>query len=303
MNEKEDNKRSFSQRMGLTPVKTKIQIDNIDNDLRVKLWNKIFDYYLTRNYMAEASYAERQAAEYKDIQDRQILLNKVWTDYLNRTKDSLLNQGCIAEMQQVILRNPWYEVYDLLEFIVKYHLNEYKNSAFIESCNSVLEQEVSAYRFVGKKIVQITSEVEITEIQDALDATASLTSLKGANIHLNTALERLADKQSPDYRNSIKESISAVETVCVVIAGKDNAKTLAKALNYMENHSIIKIHGALKQAFSSLYGYASDADGIRHGLLEPNLNLEFDDAKYMLVTCTAFINYLVSKASKAGINL
>jgi hypothetical protein len=73
-------------------------------------------------------------------------------------------------------------------------------------------------------------------------------------------------------------------------------------LKIVENK--VGLHGALKKGFSSLYGYTSSADGIRHalGLLEEP-NLSFEDAKFMLVSCSAFINYLVSKASKAGISL
>lgn len=62
------------------------------------------------------------------------------------------------------------------------------------------------------------------------------------------------------------------------------------------------MHPALKGAFEKLYGYTSSAKGIRHALLdEPNLG--FEDAKFMLVSCSAFVNYLKSKAAKAGINL
>jgi len=60
------------------------------------------------------------------------------------------------------------------------------------------------------------------------------------------------------------------------------------------------LHASLKQGFVKLCGYTSDADGIRHALLEePNLDIE--DAKFMLVSCSAFVNYLVVKAQKAGI--
>ncbi|MGQ9708742.1 MAG: AbiJ-NTD4 domain-containing protein, partial [bacterium] len=34
---------------------------------------------------------------------------------------------------------------------------------------------------------------------------------------------------------------------------------------------------------------------------EPNLS--FEDAKFMLVSCSAFINYLITKAAKAGIKI
>ena len=62
----------------------------------------------------------------------------------------------------------------------------------------------------------------------------------------------------------------------------------------------IKLHGALTSAFTKLSGYTSDESGIRHALLdEPDIS--YEDAKFMLVACSAFINYLMVKASKAGI--
>lgn len=57
------------------------------------------------------------------------------------------------------------------------------------------------------------------------------------------------------------------------------------------------IHGAMKNAFSSLYGYASDENGIRYGGID-FANAPAEDAKYMLVFCSAFINYLIEKWSK-----
>jgi hypothetical protein len=62
------------------------------------------------------------------------------------------------------------------------------------------------------------------------------------------------------------------------------------------------LHGALKKSFSALYGYTSDADGIRHAMLD-EANLTFTDAKYMLVACTAFINYVLGKAALLGLRL
>ena len=68
--------------------------------------------------------------------------------------------------------------------------------------------------------------------------------------------------------------------------------TLGEALNKLEKNGV-KIHGAMKSAFSSLYGYTSDKSGIRHnsGIDE---NTTFEEAKYMLISCSAFINYLIS---------
>ena len=47
----------------------------------------------------------------------------------------------------------------------------------------------------------------------------------------------------------------------------------------------------------ALYGYASDENGIRHGGIDFK-NAPAEDAKYMLISCSAFVNYLMEKWSK-----
>ena len=75
--------------------------------------------------------------------------------------------------------------------------------------------------------------------------------------------------------------------MCQIITEKNNA-TLGEALKLLKN----KIHPALNGAFDKLYGYTSNANGIRHanGLGEGNST--FEEAKYMLISCSAFVNYL-----------
>ena len=115
---------------------------------------------------------------------------------------------------------------------------------------------------------------------------------------LPISLDLLADRKNPNYRNSIKESISAVESFCKLITKDDNA-SLGEALSEIEKE--YSLHGALKSSFSSLYGYTSDAGGIRHALIESDVTVEFEEAKFMLVSCSAFINYLKSKVKNIAI--
>jgi len=51
----------------------------------------------------------------------------------------------------------------------------------------------------------------------------------------------------------------------------------------------------MKSAFSALYGYTSDEGGIRHALIEKNSQVQIEDARFMLIACSAFVNYLISK--------
>ena len=56
----------------------------------------------------------------------------------------------------------------------------------------------------------------------------------------------------------------------------------------------VTIHIAMQKAFAQLYGYTSDESGIRHGSID-FVKAPEEDARYMLVTCSAFINYLKCK--------
>ena len=271
----------FSQRKGIKPIKSVIQVESIDTDLKNALWSAVVFFY------------QNNASRTVSLLDE--LMVRFWLHYYKDPIDSYQNYGrAFQRVKQSFFDGEWYDTYDILEFIASNYPDNDSKSEFMDSCNIVLETELSAYRFVGGLITQITSEAEINAIEDALNDTQRI---KPVHEHLKTALDYLSDRKTPDYRNSIKESISAVESICNIIAGGSKT-TLGQALKAIE--SKVQLHPALKKAFENLYGYTSDTSGIRHALLtEPNL--DFEDAKFMLVSCSAFINYLISKAAKAGI--
>lgn len=285
----------FSQRKGIKPIKSFMQVDSMDDDLRNGLWDNVTICYWDKVKDELSFNAYLQLDLNKPIVR---LIKFLWHKYFKEPIDTINSEWHITyeKIREYYFKSAWYEVYDFIEFITNNYLNESVNNNFMELCNSVLERELSAYRFVGGKIAQMTSEEEINEIEEALQSTESL---KPVSIHLTTSLNLLSDRKSPDYRNSIKESISAVEAICNLMA-KNKKVSLGDALKEIEKR--VTLHPALKKAFDSLYGYTSDAEGIRHALLdEPSL--DFEDAKFMLVSCSAFINYLITKSSKTGIRL
>jgi len=46
----------------------------------------------------------------------------------------------------------------------------------------------------------------------------------------------------------------------------------------------------------------SAEDGIRHASIK-QAEVDFDTAKFMLVSCSAFVNYLIAQSAKAGMKL
>lgn len=295
----------FSERMGHSAPRCEIQIENIDQKLRAALWNCFYVHFLdsfkgpTQTDMILQTLESHRPHRHHALGNLQALFRALWSTLRKLPIDSLPNdyESAVSEIRSWFFSSQWFEVYDFIEFIAKSDSSS-RQSEFIAFCNAEMEKELSGYRFVGSQIAPIIDQTEISEIEDAIE-TASKHDLEGVRLHITNALEKLSDRDNPDYRNSIKESISAVESVAQIISKSPNA-SLGDALKAIEAE--IQLHPALKKGFLSIYGYTSDADGIRHALLDTP-KCAFEDAKYMLVSCSAFVNYLLMKAVKAGIDL
>lgn len=277
----------FSERHGYKPSKVEIQLDSIDNDLRVALWNAMCQTFWVDE--------ERGNNVYKD-RDLFPVLQALWQYYFKFPINDFYPDWSTWEtrLEKYIFSCDWHEVYEIIEFIMDHWRDGYKKKGFIPIFNNALERELSGYRLIKNNITPITDKLEIAEIEQAIDISS-----QPIRLQLEDALQKLSDRDNPDYRGSIKDSISAVETLCRLITDEPKLE-LGKALKVLEESGKVKIHGALRTGFSNIYGWTSDDQGIRHGLMdEPNL--KFEDAKYMLVSCSAFINYLISKSAQAGL--
>ncbi len=277
--------KKFSERIGAVAPSTVIQLDGMNEELKNSLWNII---YITYNDQHRNPYA----CSWKDIaRDTAFAFRKVPVDSIPYDE-----YDCQEWIKGYYYSLEWYHVYDLVEFIVA-HAYRVKKRNIEELCNSILEKELSGYRFISRILAPISNPLEIEAISESIQVTAR-TGLLGANEHFETALMLFGKRPEPDYRNAIKEAISAVESVAKQLSGLDSSKGLADPLNVLDKK--IEMHSALKQGFLKLYGYSSDEDGVRHAIVdEPNVG--FDEAKYMIVSCSAFVNFLISKANSCGL--
>jgi hypothetical protein len=273
----------FSQRIGKREIIANLEREGISPELRNSLWTLILE-----TVIATKSEKEEYGKTYTSKTD---FYRSLWINFYKKPIDNLpLSYGQVAEWQaQPIVRDWFFEsdwdlALDFVEFCVNYDDNVFSNIF-----NEILKREMSAYRFVDSKLVEINSKEEIVEIESAIKNTDKFTSVK---THIQRAVELYSDRKSPDYRNSIKESISAVESLSKIIVA-DNKTTLGQALKEIENKH--HIPGSLKTAFSALYGYTSDEGGIRHALLETGVKVDIEEARFMLIACSAFVNYLISK--------
>lgn len=274
----------FSEKYGYEPPKALLH-EEISNELRNRIWNLFYQQDVKTSSISSEELSQLllsggQTIDEK-IADRMGLLIDVARKQLSAT-DQLKNG--------VIRLFPWFKIYDFIEIHLSF-LGKDECIQRSQQYNEILEQEKAGYRIVAGEVAPITNKSEIFCIEQA-----ATTPYQSVNQHIQKALALYADIKSPDYENSVKESISAVEAVCCIITGKDT--TLNKAIEKLKNNGV-HIHPALEKAFISLYAYTCDEKGIRHAGIE-FVDAPAEDAKYMLVSCSAFVNYLIEKWSKAN---
>ncbi|QXG80053.1 AbiJ-NTD4 domain-containing protein [Rhodospirillum rubrum] len=263
----------FSEINGFSQKRLELQIDSMDCALRNALWNVLFLYLFNNPYRYNST-----------VYLKTDFNSALWIYFFKERIDEFpSNVEFVQYVKNSLLHGEFYLFYDLIDFVLEGGYFCKGSDLFIGACNKALKKEMSGWRIVGQKITKITSEEEIDCVNSSIEAFPK----DPVAIHLQTAIGFLSDRESPDYRNSMKESISAVESVCRCISGK---KTFQSALNEIQNMGIIR-HSALRDGLNKIYAYTSDENGVRHNLTD-NPNVDFDDAKFMLVMCSAFINFI-----------
>lgn len=266
---------SFSERMGLKPARTIAQVGSMDDALRNGIWNALSSFFESPS-CDDGAFTRALWWHFfkKPIDTRPTYHNDFGTSYVDVWR----------EVRAFYFTSDWNVVYDFVEFVLKCYPQA---DELHTAVGRALRAESAGYRLLNGQVVPITDENEIREVAAAAsDAYAPVAA------HVRAGIGLLTDRVNPNYRNSIKESISAVEAMARIVANEPKA-TLGDALKALERNG--KLHPALKDAFLKLYGYTNDAQGIRHALVD-EANLSQADARYFLVVCSAFINLLKAQA-------
>jgi hypothetical protein len=281
----------FSERQGYKKVRDVLQLESVDEPLRNALWT-VLDIFAWRHavYSSDVMGSGSHYLPNPANKAYKSFCNGLYHNFFKLPLDTAPSDwGDVrSQLRKYHFSCEWFEVYDLVEFVSQtFSHPRFKDKEFMEACNDVLEREMSAYRFIDGKVTPITDKMEIEQIETAADIGGPVA------VHLQRSVQLLSDRLHPDYRNSVKESISAIE--CLVSQRVGEKGTLSTLLKKLEVEG--GLHPALKEAFQKLYAYAGDAGGIRHALMDAEV-VRFEDAKFFLVACSAFANLISAKASR-----
>ena len=297
-------RKGFSDRHGIKPLNTQMQFKDFDKHTRIAILNALHEIMeVIDQELISYSYCNNIWA---------VFYLRIGTDVYSQEKDQLegLDQYDLERLVKSYIRNTilldsYDSVLTVVEFILNYTSNNFANrqphfdgtvkSYFDERkyMNDIFEKEYVGYRFIGEYIVSITDDVEINEIEETLDS-----KVETAKKHIEKALGFLSDREKPDYKNSVKESISAIEATCKFIL-EDNKVDLSGALKKLKTKGV-DLHQALSQSLDKLYAYASDKGGVRHSEKLVESLVSFEEAKFVLVTSCAIVNFLIHEYGKSN---
>lgn len=275
----------FADRNNIAPISKEMQLIDFLPDTRIVLKN--LTKQLIEIYVNETGHFGRKE-QFVNILSTQLFC-------ISLEGNEAFFSNIMDRIYTVFDKGTYDEILDTIEFLAtnlrvrNYDAEDRYNHTYFDLFgfyNHYFEDEYIGYRFVNKQIVAITNKTEIECIEKAAQ-----TKYAPVNIHIKKAIQFISENGSKDFKNSIKESISSVETLCSIIT-KNEKSSLG---NLIDNLSKIKpIHPALKESIKKLYGFASDEEGIRHGKSEEKGNVSFNEAELVLIICSGIVNYFIA---------
>lgn len=256
----------FSDQNNMGSVKNTLQIDEFDNRTRVILSNRLrkllehlFEKDTGQQYFSDQFFLPNKFC--------QSILSDVFIETINLSEGRTYSWRLVYDNKIVFVftQAPYNEVLDMIWYVCDWLIQRNPNIQELVTAyfNEIFEQECVGYRFVNGQIVEMTDENEIKEIEQAASSP-----FNACRSHIAKAVGFLADRENKDYM----------------------IKHLKKGG--------VNIHPTLELAWDKIYSYTCDVGGIRHAEKLFESDVTFEQAKYMLVSCSAFANYLIAEYGK-----
>lgn len=290
--EKNDDyyKLTFSQRVGETSLPEPMRLRHIPTKFRQELWLSI------ETEINRSSYQFRYSHSFAFDTEPNVgtIIESYKYDILEHFHDEIAHHGpeeARTFFKVSIREGSYHEILTLIEYVLRHRdcspdLRNKLIDVFDKVPFAYFVEEINGDLTIIPRVSRETGGATQQAIQTIQEG-----GMEGAATHLRDAAKHINNQQ---YSDSIADSIHAVESVARLISPK-KASTLRPALDSLENAGVIN-HKVLKDAFSKLYGYTSNEQGIRHALLDNNSpEVGLDEAMFMFGACASFAAYLVNK--------
>ncbi len=279
---------SFSQAQGYEELPGLLELEDLSSGVRTQIWNLL--YFFLENSTRDGMHGPYLTGAWEKI------LRKMHCFFDDLALDDWRNglNWNRTQLREHIEQDSFNRVFDRIQFIMR---DRNCPLHFIRDLKRAFEICGLAYTIDSgppPTIFPVTTSVEGIALIESLQ-TLRQAGLVASTSHLQSAAQSIKQQ---DWAGGIRESIHAVESVARKI-DPQASRTLGPALESIERQGTL--HATLKKAFSTLYGYTSNQQGIRHALLDrgsPDVGL--DEAVFMLGACASFASYLWRKHVARG---
>ena len=309
----------FSVRMGIIPERA-MQTKNLDAETLARIVNTVlesaqftrdFDQALANDFFS-SRISGRDVFLYKgDIAlcvDSGLILadnpSDVGEDFPRKTLNMLATHGhwwAVLEFIEFALDMPagtnkpisWI-THDLKTGIIRWRSNQ---KQFISSLNSTLNKMNVCYRLMPTgKFVNVHSDEEAEEIDKACSGPFA-----AARTHMKNAVADFRNTDQSNHANTVKEVISAVESIVTELTGKE----IRSGLHQLAKEGIlpnIRTDSGGENSFVAalekywVYANATSRHGRKKGVEPPDR----DTARFLLVTCATLVNYITTRHLAVG---
>ena len=268
---------TFSQAQDYEAIPQRLKLEQLSDTARTKIWDVLFVHLDTGDFLPA------EECWYPILRDIHLNLD-------NLPLDQLDYQRAESSLRQSIMTRPFNKVFDLVQFILR-HPDCPTDVA--DEMKEAFEKGMLAYTIDHNGPPTIFPACTMEEGQFLGE---SLRTLRDAGLSTAAGLFRdaSADVNRGDWRGSIANSISAVESVARKLYPQ--AKTLGDALKELKRNSSLW-PPPLVNAMQNIWNYTNQKNsGIRHGSPEViGTNVDQDEALLMLGACASIASYLWRK--------
>ncbi len=156
-------------------------------------------------------------------------------------------------------------------------------------------EESLAYEFTDgavrrrgrKNTVELTSKSQVV---------LGATELISARQHFEKALQFFRHPTKPDFENTVKEAVCAVEATGKMLFPMAKASTLGDLIKWFGTTKLVSVPKALTQTLTGIYAFRNGAEGVAHGATTGG-RVSAEVAEYVLAVCASQIIYLVDLAN------
>ncbi|HJV84147.1 MAG TPA: hypothetical protein VJ698_01625 [Noviherbaspirillum sp.] len=160
-----------------------------------------------------------------------------------------------------------------------------------EELQRLFEEEGLAFEF-SDGLVRRLGRKHTVDVTTRAQVVLGDPRLASARKHYDKALQFFRSPSKPDYENTVKEAVCAVEAAGKSLFPGAKASTLGDLAKWLSSAKEVSVPKALIQTITGIYAYRSGGDGIGHGGSSGGA-ATMEVAEYVLAVCASQIIYLV----------